>query len=66
MIRRPGCTAALDRRRSEDQPALGALNKYSFCCVDECASYFVSRRPVVPAQVEVVDDVLAALLGRGA
>ena len=37
----------------------------SFACIDECAGYFVSRRPVVPAQVQVVDDLLAALLGRG-
>src|SRR5262249_49743080 len=37
----------------------------TFTCIDECAGYFVSRRPVVPVQVEVVDDLLAALLGRG-
>jgi hypothetical protein len=37
----------------------------TFGCIDECAGYFVSRRPVVPTQVEVVDDLLAALLGRG-
>jgi Family of unknown function (DUF6886) len=37
----------------------------TFACIDECAGYFVSRRPVVPAQVRVVDDPLAALLGRG-
>jgi hypothetical protein len=37
----------------------------TFACMDECAGYFVSRRPVVPAQVEVVDDLLAGLLGRG-
>src|SRR5262249_8716907 len=34
-------------------------------CTDGCAGYFASRRAVVPAQVEVVDDLLAALLGRG-
>jgi hypothetical protein len=37
----------------------------TFSCVDECAGYFVSQRAVVPARVQVVDDVLAALLGRG-
>jgi hypothetical protein len=37
----------------------------TFACFDECAGYFVSRRPVVPTQVQVVDDLLAALLGRG-
>jgi hypothetical protein len=37
----------------------------TFACLDECAGYFVSRRPVVPTRVQVVDDLLAALLGRG-
>ena len=37
----------------------------TFECIDECAGYFVSRVPVVPARVEVFDDVLAELLGRG-
>jgi hypothetical protein len=37
----------------------------TFACIDECAGYFVSRRPVVPRQVQVVDDLLAALLRRG-
>jgi hypothetical protein len=37
----------------------------SFACVDECAGYFVCREAVVPTRVEVVDDVLAALLNRG-
>jgi len=37
----------------------------TFECLDECAGYFVSRRPVVPAQVQVIEDVLAALLSRG-
>jgi hypothetical protein len=37
----------------------------SFECLDECAGYFVSRAPVVPARVEVVDDAIAALLTRG-
>jgi hypothetical protein len=37
----------------------------TFSCIDECAGYFVSRAPVVPVRVEVIDDVVAALLGRG-
>ncbi len=37
----------------------------TFACIDECAGYFVSRGPVVPARVQVVDDLLAALLGSG-
>ncbi len=37
----------------------------TFECMDECAGYFVSRRPVVPTRVEVVEDLVAALLGRG-
>jgi hypothetical protein len=37
----------------------------TFECLDECAGYFVSRRPVVPAQVQLIEDVLAALLLRG-
>jgi hypothetical protein len=37
----------------------------TFACLDECAGYFVSRRPVVPAQVQVIEDVLAALLSCG-
>jgi hypothetical protein len=37
----------------------------TFECLDKCAGYFVSRRPVVPAQVQVIEDVLAALLSRG-
>ena len=42
-----------------------SLPPETFECMDECAGYFVSRRPVVPAQVQVVEDVLAALLERG-
>jgi len=38
----------------------------TFECIDECAGYFVSRRPVVPAQIQVIEDLLATLLGRGA
>jgi hypothetical protein len=37
----------------------------TFECIDECAGYFVSRLAVVPAHVEVVDDVIAELLKRG-
>jgi hypothetical protein len=37
----------------------------TFAILDECAGYYVSRRPVVPTQVQVIEDVLAALLGRG-
>jgi hypothetical protein len=37
----------------------------TFECVDECAGYFVSREPVVPARVEVFEDPLAELLRRG-
>jgi hypothetical protein len=37
----------------------------TFACVDECAGYFVSREPVVPTRVRVVDDLLAELLGHG-
>lgn len=37
----------------------------TFECVDECAGYFVSRVPVVPARVEIVDDPMAEILKRG-
>lgn len=37
----------------------------TFECLDECAGYFVSRAPVVPAFVEVFDDVMGELLTRG-
>jgi hypothetical protein len=36
-----------------------------FECIDECAGYFVSREPVAPVCVEVVDDAVAALRQRG-
>jgi hypothetical protein len=36
----------------------------TFACADECAGYFVSREGVVPARVQAVDDVVAALLER--
>jgi len=37
----------------------------TFECIDECAGYFVSREAVVPARVEVFDDLMGELLGRG-
>jgi hypothetical protein len=37
----------------------------TFECLDECAGYFVSREPVVPALVQVFDDPMAELLRRG-
>lgn len=37
----------------------------SFECFDECAGYFVSRVGVVPAFVEVFDDLIAELLRHG-
>ena len=37
----------------------------TFECVDECAGYFVSRVPVVPACMEVFDDPVSELLRRG-
>lgn len=40
------------------------LSPETFECLDECAGYFVSRAPVVPACVEVFDDPIAELLKR--
>ena len=37
----------------------------TFECMDECAGYFVSRVPVVPARVEVIDDPVSEILKRG-
>jgi hypothetical protein len=37
----------------------------TFECVDECAGYYVSPVAVVPACVEVIDDVIAELARRG-
>jgi len=37
----------------------------SFECFDECAGYFVSSSPVVPARVEVLSDLIGHLLKRG-
>ena len=36
----------------------------NFECIDECAGYFVSILPVVPARVEVLDDLILELLNR--
>ena len=36
----------------------------TFECIDECAGYFVSSLPVVPARVEVLDDLILELLKR--
>jgi Family of unknown function (DUF6886) len=41
------------------------LPQNTFECFDECAGYFVSRVPVVPARVEVVGDAISALRSRG-
>ncbi len=37
----------------------------TFECFDECAGYFVSRKTVVPARVEIIDDPIAELIKRG-
>jgi hypothetical protein len=37
------------------------LPEDTFECVDECAGYFVSRAPVSPVRVEVLDDVVSEL-----
>jgi hypothetical protein len=37
----------------------------TFECIDECAGYFVSRVPVTPLGVEIVDDLMSELLRRG-
>ena len=37
----------------------------TFECIDECAGYFVSRLPVAPARVDVIDDLIRELLKRG-
>jgi hypothetical protein len=36
----------------------------TFECIDGCAGYFVSRLPVVPAGVEVIDDPISELVRR--
>jgi hypothetical protein len=37
----------------------------TFECIDECAGYFVSRDPVVPAHAEALNDLVTELLRRG-
>jgi hypothetical protein len=37
----------------------------TFECLDACAGYFVSREPVVPVRVQVIDDPIAELRRRG-
>jgi hypothetical protein len=36
----------------------------TFACLDECAGYYVSRKPVVPKHVEVFEDLIEELLKR--
>ncbi len=36
----------------------------TFECIDECAGYYVSRVPIVPARVELFDDLIEELLRR--
>jgi len=36
----------------------------TFQCIDRCAGYFVSRLPVVPTRVDVIDDAIAELRRR--
>ncbi|WP_121811614.1 DUF6886 family protein [Mucilaginibacter kameinonensis] len=35
-----------------------------FMLIDECAGYYVSYKPALPIAVTVIDDIMAALLGR--
>lgn len=37
----------------------------TFTCIDTCAGYFVSREPVTPTRLEVIDDPVTRLLDRG-
>lgn len=37
----------------------------TFECIDECAGYFVSRVPVIPARIEIIADPMGELLKRG-
>jgi hypothetical protein len=41
------------------------LRPDTFECIDQCAGYYVSREPVVPLGVDIVDNPLAAILERG-
>lgn len=36
----------------------------TFECIDTCAGYFVSRLPVVPSRVDLIDDAIAELRRR--
>jgi uncharacterized protein DUF6886 len=36
----------------------------TFACIDTCAGYYVSRLPVVPTQVDVIDDAIGELRRR--
>ena len=74
---KPSCTRAADFEklvRQAQQKHLHLMLAFAnrshtpvreAACIDECAGYFVSRRPVVPTEVEVVEDLLAALRLRG-
>jgi hypothetical protein len=35
-----------------------------FMLIDECAGYYVSYKPVMPIEVTIIDDIIAALLNR--
>jgi len=37
------------------------LSPDTFTCIDTCAGYYVSRVPVLPTQVDVIDDAVAEL-----
>jgi hypothetical protein len=41
-----------------------ALPAETFRCIDECAGYFVSRAPVVPLGIDIIDDPIAELAKR--
>ncbi len=46
----------------------GGIDRFvprTFECIDECAGYFVSRVPVIPARVEIIDDAISELLKKG-
>jgi hypothetical protein len=42
-----------------------SLPSDTFECIDECAGYFVSREPVRPQRVEIIEDPIAEMLERG-
>jgi hypothetical protein len=50
-------------RASEDSRP--RLPPETFACLGACAGSFVSRRPVTPLHVQVMDDLPAALRERG-